>query len=258
VQGWRRSPAFVRRLDPDQRYGLRLTLALVAAVLLGVPFLLLLLFVQRAWPPLLRLDQALAADLHSLARRSPVLVRSLDVVSTVFAPVVFRLAATGLAGWLLVRRRPRLAVWALVTTWGAALLGVVLKDAVRRARPSFIDAVANAPGRSFPSGHALGSVVGCGVLLLVLVPLLSRVARRAAWAAGVVVVAAVGFARVGLGVHYLSDVLAGWVLGLAWLAGTAAVFATWRTDVGAAAPTPTGGLEPELADGGRVRGDRPG
>jgi membrane-associated phospholipid phosphatase len=246
------------RLNPDQWYGLRLTLALAAAFLLGVPFLVLLLVVQHSWPPLLHLDRAVADDLHALALRNPWLVHALDWISTGFAPTVFRGAATGLAVWLLARRRPRLAIWALVTTWGAALLGVVLKDAVRRARPSFVDAVANAPGRSFPSGHALGSMVGCGVLLLVLLPLLSRLARRVAWAAAAVIVVAVGFARVGLGVHYLSDVLAGWVLGLGWLAATAAAFLSWRQEVGADVPEPTEGLEPELADGRRVRGDRPG
>jgi membrane-associated phospholipid phosphatase len=246
------------RLDPDQRYGLRLTLTLVAAVLLGVPFLILVLAVRRAWPPLLRLDRTVADGLHSVALRSRLLVHVLDWVSTVFAPIVFRVAATGLAGWLLIRRRTRLAAWVLVTTWGAALLGVLLKEVVRRTRPSFLDAVAAAPGRSFPSGHALGSMVGCGVLLLVLLPLLPRRARPAAWAAAAVVVAAVGFARIGLGVHYLSDVVAGWVLGLAWLAGTVAAFQAWRRDVGAAVPEPAAGLEPELADGRRVHADRPG
>ncbi|HVQ92800.1 MAG TPA: phosphatase PAP2 family protein [Mycobacteriales bacterium] len=253
-----RLPRWAGRLDPDQRYELRLTLAVVGAVLLGVPFLLLLLAVQGAWSPLLRLDRSVAEQLHALALRSPLLVHLLDAVSTVFAPLVFRLAATVLAGWLLLRRRTRLAAWALVTTWGAALLGVLLKEAVARARPSFVDAVAAAPGRSFPSGHALGSVVGCGVLLLVLLPLLPRWGRRLAWFAAGVVVAAVGFARVGLGVHYLSDVLAGWVLGLGLLAGTVAAFESWRREIGASTPEPVAGLEPELATGQRVRPDHPG
>jgi undecaprenyl-diphosphatase len=254
---------FAGRLDPDAGYGLRLTLALVAAFLLGVPFLVLLLFVQHAWPPLLRLDRAVADDLHSVALRSPSLVDALTWVSRVFDPLVFRLLATALAGWLLYRRRTRLAAWALVTAWGGGLLDLVLKEAVRRARPSFVQAVATAPGRSFPSGHALGSVVGCGVLLLVLLPVLSGWARRLAWTAALLIVLAVGFSRVGLGVHYLSDVLAGWIVGLAWLAATAAAFVTWRRQVGAARAEPAReavaeGLEPELASGRRVRPDRPG
>jgi membrane-associated phospholipid phosphatase len=248
----------VRRLDPDSRYGLRLTVALVAAFLLGVPFLVLLLIVQRAWPPLLRLDRSVADHLHVAALHSRWLVTSLEWVSTVLSPTVFRVAASALALWLFIRRRTRLACWALATTWGAALLGVLLKDAVRRARPGFVDAVATAPGRSFPSGHALGSVVGCGVLLLVLLPMLARSVRRLAWLAAGLVVLAVGFARVALGVHYLSDVLAGWVLGLGWLAATAAAFQAWRQDVGAPVPAVSEGLEPELATGRGVRRRRYG
>jgi undecaprenyl-diphosphatase len=245
-----------RRLDPDHRYGLRLTLALVAVFLLGGPFLVLLLVVQRAWPPLLRLDRAVATHLHAVAVHSPVLVTVLDRVSTVFAPTMFRIAASALAAWLLVRHRYRLAGWVLASTWGAALLGVLLKEVVRRARPSFVDAVAAAPGRSFPSGHALGSVVGCGVLLLVALPVLSRQVRRLAWLAAGVVVLAVGFARVALGVHYLSDVLAGWVLGLGWLAATVAAFHAWRQEIGAGVPPVREGLEPELGSGRGVRRGR--
>jgi membrane-associated phospholipid phosphatase len=250
------------RHGPDRRFGLRLTLALLAVLVIGVPFLLLLLLVRAKWAPLLRLDHGVAADLHRVALRSPALVRSLEVVSTMFDPNVFRVSATVLAGWLLLRHRPRLASWTLVTTWGAALLGVLLKVAVGRARPIFDLAVATAPGESFPSGHALGSMVGCGVLLLVLLPLARSVlGRRLCWAVAAAVVLAVGFARVGLGVHYLSDVVAAWVFGLGWLAGTTAAFHAWRRERGepVSAEPAAEGLEPELADrSGRVQTGRAG
>src|SRR5205823_14443517 len=98
-----------------------------------------------------------------------------------------------------------------------------------------------------PSGHALGSIVGCGVLLLVLLPLVrSANGRRLCWAAAAAIVLAVGFARVGLGVHYVSDVLAGWVLGLGWLAATTAAFQAWRREAGASTPP--------AADAGREPG----
>jgi membrane-associated phospholipid phosphatase len=223
-------------------------LALVAAFMIGVLFLLLLLLVRAKWAPLLDVDQDVAADLHTSALGHPVLVRVLRVISTVFDPNVFRVVATGLAAWLLVEHRPRLATWTFVTIWGAALLGLLLKIAVGRARPVFDIAVTIAGGRSFPSGHALNSMVGCGVLLLVLLPLVrAGRARRLCWLAAVLIVLAVGFARVGLGVHYLSDVVAGWVLGLGWLAATTAAFQAWRRELGARPVQPTAeGLEPEL------------
>lgn len=232
----------------DRRLGLRLVLALVATFGLGVPFVLLALLVRARWNPLIRLDTTVAGSLNAYALRNDWLVDPLEVVSHVFDPLVFRLIATGLAVWLLVAGRRRLALWTLVTTWGAALLGVGLKLVVGRARPDLVDAVSAAPGRSFPSGHALGSMVGCGVLLLLLGPLLSRAWRAVAWVAGGLVVPLVGFARVGLGVHYLTDVVAGWVLGIAWLTVTAAVFQAWRRDVGLP-PSPAGEVEPELAEG---------
>ncbi|HVE30718.1 MAG TPA: phosphatase PAP2 family protein, partial [Mycobacteriales bacterium] len=116
-------------------------------------------------------------------------------------------------------------------------------------RPDLVDAVATAPGRSFPSGHALTSTVGCAVLLLLVTPLLRRRRRVVAIAAAILIPLVVAFARVGLGVHYLSDVVAGELLGLGWVVLTASAFEAWRRDVGLPPAAPTE-AEPEL--GGNV------
>jgi undecaprenyl-diphosphatase len=79
-------------------------------------------------------------------------------------------------------------------------------------------------------------------------PLLPGVWRRVALVVAVVVPLAVGFARVGLGVHYLSDVVAGELLGLAWVVITTVAFEAWRRDVGLPPSEPTE-AEPELAEG---------
>jgi membrane-associated phospholipid phosphatase len=232
----------------DRRLVIRLAIAAVAAFGLGLPFLLLAVLVRGRWDPLLRVDTTVARELNELARSSAVLVRALDVVAVVFDPNVFRVAAVGVAIWLFTRHSPRLAWWTLVTSLVGGLLGAVLKAIVGRARPVLDDPVAHAGGSSFPSGHALGSVVGCGVLLLVLSPLLSAGWRRVAWAVAVVIVLLVGFDRIALGVHYLSDVVAGWVVGLGWVALTAAAFEAWRREVGLP-PTPPTEAEPEIAEG---------
>jgi membrane-associated phospholipid phosphatase len=231
----------------DRRLVLRLAVGLVALVALGVPFLLLALLVRAKWSPLVDLDTSVADRLHAVAIRNPWFVTLLKVISDVFDPIMFRVVTTAVAALLLWRRRRRLAIWTLVTIWGAALLGVLLKAIVGRARPDLVDAVATAPGRSFPSGHALGSVVGTAVLLLLVTPLLRRSWRPAVFAAAVLIPAVVGFARIGLGVHYLSDVVAGELLGLAWVAVTAAAFEAWRRDVGLP-PAPPTEAEPELAE----------
>ncbi|MFL6128376.1 MAG: phosphatase PAP2 family protein [Mycobacteriales bacterium] len=232
----------------DRALGLRLLLALVATIGLGVPITLLAFLVRGKWDPLIRLDLAVANGLHGLAARNHWLVDLLQGISVVVGPWVLRPIVTVLALWLLVgQHRTRLATWMLVTLWGGALLGVVLKSVVGRARPELADAVAHEGGRSFPSGHALGATVACGLLILVLDPLLPRRWRPVGWAVAVFAVVAVCFARVGLGVHFLSDVTAGVVLGVAWLAITSAVFEWWRREVGLP-PAPPGEAEPELGD----------
>ena len=113
-----------------------------------------------------------------------------------------------------------------------ALFGWGLKELVARTRPDLIDAVATAPGNSFPSGHALTSTVGSAVLLLLVMPLVHGRWRPLAVGVAIAIPVATGFARIGLGVHYLSDVVAGELLGLAWVVTTAAIFRAWRRDVG--------------------------
>lgn len=232
----------------DRRLQLRLTLALVAAFVLGLPFLLLALLVRANWDPLIRLDTAVADGLHGYAVRHGWVVDLMQAVSFVVGPFVLRPLVTLLAVALLVRRRFRLAGWVLVTLWGGALLGVVLKLVVGRARPDLLDAVATEGGRSFPSGHALGATVACGLLALVLTAAVPRRWRAPIRAAAVLTVLAVCLARVTLGVHYLTDVTAGVVLGVCWLAITAAVFHAWRRDVGMPAG-PATEVEPELGGG---------
>jgi len=100
---------------------------------------------------------------------------------------------------------------------GAALLSGFTKVLVNRVRPVMIVPVDRAEGGSFPSGHALTSIVAMGVLVLVLLPSLSRKWQPLLVTAAAVVVIAIGFSRLILGLHYLSDILGGWIIGAAWL-----------------------------------------
>src|SRR5829696_1317929 len=98
----------------DRRLGLRLALALVAVFGLGVPFALLALLVRTKWEPLVRLDTSVADRLHAAALRNDWLVGTLEAISHVFDPIVFRVVVTLLAVGLLRTGRRRLALWALV------------------------------------------------------------------------------------------------------------------------------------------------
>jgi len=231
----------------ERRLGGRLALGAAAAFLVAVPFGLLLYLVESAWQPLEDLDTRTAEQLNQVSRDNPTLVDVLDAISVAFHPMVFRALVLVAAVWLWRRGARRLAVWAAVTTALGGVVGIVLKLLVERVRPVLDDPVARASGFSFPSGHALNSLLCAGVLILVFLPFLHRTGRFTAYAVGLLVVLATGFDRVALGVHFVSDVLAGWVVALACLAATSAAFEVWRREEGRPPSSPADGVDPEAA-----------
>lgn len=118
----------------------------------------------------------------------------------------------------LLTRRVRLAMILAVTLILAALFTEVVKELVARPRPPG-EALAPWLGYSFPSGHTLNSTVTYGLLAVVAwrsrLPLLARLSVVAVCVA---VPSLVGLSRIALGVHYPSDVLAGWLGGIAFVA----------------------------------------
>jgi membrane-associated phospholipid phosphatase len=229
---------------PTRSLGGRLALGGLAALAVAVPFTLLALLVLAEWQPLATLDARVADDLNSYARARPRLVDALDILAVVLDPWVFRVAVVGVVGWLWLRGARRLAAWALTTIAVGGVVGVVLKLVVTRARPAFDEPVAHAGGYSFPSGHALNSCLCTGVLILVFLPVLSRAGKVLAYCLGAGIVLLTGFDRIALGVHYVSDVVAGWIVALACLAGTAGAFEVWRREHGRPPSSPTEGVDP--------------
>ncbi len=228
------------------RFGARALLAGVAIALVAVPFGLLLFLVQGQWPPLLRLDEGARDTLHEYAVQHDGFVTALKALSAIGSGAAYVLVFAAVAGWLAWRRLPRLAVFAVVAPLGSSLLNALVKLAVDRARPVLPDPVAHANGLSFPSGHAQSAFVAYSVLLLVFLPLLRGVWRPLAIAGAVAMVIAIGFSRVALGVHYVSDVLAGYGLGAAWIVAMTAVFSVWRRERGRSGVDPARGLEPDV------------
>jgi membrane-associated phospholipid phosphatase len=113
------------------------------------------------------------------------------------------------------RRNWRRLVALAITCGGGSVLNVALKSIMQRARPSFASEF-HARSWSFPSGHAMDSLIAYGFLAHWAV---NRWPRRGTWiiAATILLVGMIGFARVYLGVHYLSDVIAGYCAGCVWL-----------------------------------------
>lgn len=141
-------------------------------------------------------------------------------VSAVGGPVVLA-AVTAAAGVLLaiLRRHWGYAVVAAVTVAGSAVLTVVFKQALGRPRPPLAGAVAAADGYAFPSAHAAVAAAACGVLAyLCAAGLRSWAGRVTIWVIAAALTALVGISRVYLGVHWTTDVLAGWAFGACWAA----------------------------------------
>jgi undecaprenyl-diphosphatase len=130
-------------------------------------------------------------------------------------------ALTTAAVIILARERNWLDVgFVLVAVVGSQIVVALLKTWIDRPRPDTGSAVALPDSAAFPSGHAASGVAALGAFTVVAAERLpSSRARSRLWAVAVVAGIAVGLSRVALNVHYVTDVLAGWCFGLAWLAG---------------------------------------
>jgi membrane-associated phospholipid phosphatase len=169
-----------------------------------------------AGDPILATDRDLAVWLHE--RGTPALTSSFEAVT--FLGNMPVLAAVAVVGAVLLARarRPYEALLVVLAYAGALALASGLKLAFERERPFFSDPRATETTFSFPSGHATVSLAVYGALAYIgLRAFRSRSARAALVAVAALLVALIGFSRLYLGVHYLSDVLAGFSAGLAWL-----------------------------------------
>jgi undecaprenyl-diphosphatase len=135
--------------------------------------------------------------------------------------VVLPLAVVAAVLLAAARRWPELGV--LIASMAIIVVGVAeLKDAVDRPRPP--GGLDPAEGSSFPSGHAAYSVIYAWLAITLVVRVRTGITRgTAVIVAGIAVTALVGLTRVYLGVHYLSDVMSGWGLGVSAFAGCAVV-----------------------------------
>jgi undecaprenyl-diphosphatase len=196
----------------------------VAAVLGCIVLVLLLgIGVYAGFAPQLRLDVVVSRHLYAGDDRSAALDALLQVVTAPGLTVVRLVVAVPVLVLLARRRAWRTAAWVLVAVALIGPLTTLCKDVVGRLRPQFANGGAHLQSLSFPSGHSSGIATAVTVGLVLGWPLLSAHARRVWLAIGVAIVVVVGFSRMWLGVHYLSDVVGGWSLGIAWALLTALI-----------------------------------
>jgi membrane protein DedA with SNARE-associated domain/membrane-associated phospholipid phosphatase len=208
--GW-----LLRRLTPGQYLGLHLTVGLLAAA--GG----LWLFGGIAedvltGDPIVRFDRALDDYLH--AHATPALTTFFLIVTALGSIEAMVLLGVVVATFLAWGRR-----WLFLGSWlaavaGSAFLNHVLKGLFERPRPHFEHPLLVESSFSFPSGHAMESFVVYGMLAyLAVLALRSWESRVAVVFEAALLVVLIGFSRMYLGVHYFSDVLAGYAAGGVWL-----------------------------------------
>lgn len=132
-------------------------------------------------------------------------------------------ADTALVLLLAVRRQFRASLFAAIATVGSMLLNVAAKHVFARIRPSLWQSIAPETTYSFPSGHAMGSITLAWVAVLLWWHLDTPTARAWRWPLATLALLftlAVGLSRIYLGVHYPSDILAGWTAATVWTLGT--------------------------------------
>ena len=229
--------------EPPERVGRRPELVAIGLGLGAAVVLPLAVLVRDRWSPLAQLDSSVEAGAHRAVVAHEWLRVLALVVTWAGAPVVIEVATALLCLELLQRLRRRTAGYLACCVVGAYALSTTGKLAVGRARPAFPDPVSQASGASFPSGHATGAAAFYLAVAVVLAGRSPR--RRPLLTIAVLVPLAVAATRVLLGVHYLTDVVAGLVIGWGWTIACTALFSAWRADEEPPAPVLESGVEPE-------------
>ncbi len=238
----RRHPPLAERLfvildpaAPDFR-----TIAILALLLAGSGWLFIVIMHDVvAQASLVRADAAVYIFLQGL--RTPPVDRLMAGITELGSARV-RLSVAAIVGaGLITARCWRTAGYWVITVGAAEGVMTLLKLAIGRSRPPGLGLYAGVDQFSFPSGHATGSIVIYGFLAFLLALRQGSIARRRIAVIAAIAIVLLGFSRLYLGAHWLSDVIGGWSLGLTWIAIIALVYTHRRVSEGVKAKT-VGGL----------------
>lgn len=147
---------------------------------------------------------------------SPLLDIVMLAVTTIGDPFVLLIICTLLGIWLLRRKQKSKATTLAIAAIGAIGLNVMLKQLFSRDRPALWERIVDVGQYSFPSGHAMVSMVIYGFIGYILA---TRYRRQQWWIISltILLITAIGFSRLYLGVHWPTDIIAGYAAGLVWL-----------------------------------------
>lgn len=190
----------------------------ISALIVLIPFLILAGILLYSQGTLNRIDYNLGESLYALRtpERTKVAI-GVTSIGDVWSQTVIGIVVTTL---LLTLKEYKAAIWYGVTCFvGAALMNQFFKNLFTRTRPDYIEHLVTESTYAFPSGHAMGMTIILGALAFVIYRLVKTrmFFKYLAILYCLITAILVGLSRVYLGVHYPSDVLAGFSLGGAWV-----------------------------------------
>ena len=221
-------------MDGNQTRARRLSRAVVYAVVVAVPLALLALLVRTNFGPLVHLDERVIIAATDFTRSHPgfrSLAETWELISQPWVVYAVLGVPACLVAWFALHLRTR-ALWALATMITGWVVAVALKLLVQRARPAIDDPFAAHAGYSFPSGHATNNAIVVTTVVLLLWPVLSATARWVVPILGALWVLLTSADRLFMGAHFLSDVVAGVLLGCGLAMASYAGYVGWS-------PSPT-------------------
>ncbi len=170
-------------------------------------------------------DGSVGGDIYRWSALQTWLLAALLFVEAAFGTVAMTTYTAVTAVLLVLRKHRRAAIWTIVVMSGASLTTTVLKQTIGRSRPVWQDPIHVLDSYSFPSGHSSGIASAAGVAIVLSSLLVRRRnQRRVILVLALTVVAVVGADRLLLGVHNLSDVVAGYAVGAFWVLATTLVY----------------------------------
>ena len=145
--------------------------------------------------------------------------RIFSVITFLGNALIISISTSLIGFWLVNHKKWNYLILLFSSVAGSAMFNLILKNTFRRIRPVFPGASSIETGFSFPSGHAMISIAFYGVVTYILLTYLKNRNFKVILTAGALIICGlIGFSRLYLGVHYLTDVLAGWAAGGLWLA----------------------------------------
>ena len=199
--------------DPIQPY-------LMASVITAIPFILICLTAMIDVDFLTVIDQNIGQHLYQWGPAPfTTFVQSFTLIGNAQGIIPLTMIIAGI--FYYISRKWQVFLWIAFTI----LVGVgpvvdLIKNIIRRTRPSYVTHLVDQGGYSFPSGHATGAILAWGTLaFLTWYYFKDKYPKMMPYLIGFTffMVVAISASRLYLGVHYLSDIIAGWSIGATWL-----------------------------------------